>query len=164
WYHDHAVGINRLNIFAGLLGAFIVRDQVEAGFNLPGGKYDIPLIIYDRMFDRNSQLYYPVSPNPGAPWITEFFGDTMLVNGKVFPYLEVGPHKYRFRILNGANGRFFHLSLSNGQPFHQIGTDAGLLPSPIELKGLLLAPAERADIIVDFSAYGGQQIVFKDDA
>jgi spore coat protein A len=110
------------------------------------------------------QLYYPVSGTPGAPWITEFFGETMLVNGRVFPYLEVEPRKYRFRILNGANGRFFHLSLSNGQPFHQIGTDAGLLPSPVELRSLLLAPAERADIIVDFSAYGGKPITLNSDA
>ena len=76
WYHDHAMGINRLNIFAGLVGTFIVRDEVEAGLNLPAGKYEIPLIIFDRMFDRESQLYYPVSANPASPWITEFFGDT----------------------------------------------------------------------------------------
>ena len=163
WYHDHAVGINRLNIFAGLLGAFIVRDQVEAGFNLPGGKYDIPLIIYDRMFDRNSQLYYPVSPNPAAPWITEFFGDTMLVNGKIFPYLEVEPRKYRFRLLNGANGRFFHLSLANRKAFHQIGSDGGLLPAPVELNNLMLAPVERVDLVVDFAGHGGESITLKSD-
>ena len=164
WYHDHAMGINRLNIFAGLMGVFVIRDEVEAALNLPSGKYDIPLVICDRTFDLEGQLYYPVSGTPGAPWITEFFGETMLVNGRVFPYLEVEPRKYRFRILNGANGRFFHLSLSNGQPFHQIGTDAGLLPSPVELRSLLLAPAERADIIVDFSAYGGKPITLNSDA
>jgi spore coat protein A len=164
WYHDHAMGINRLNIFAGLLGAFIIRDQAEAGLNLPGGKYDIPLIIYDRMFDRNSQLYYPVSANPAAPWITEFFGDTMIVNGKIFPYLEVEPRKYRFRLLNGANGRFFHLSLANRQVFHQIGSDGGLLPSPVELTSLMLAPAERADLVVDFAGHGGESITLKSDS
>ena len=163
WYHDHAMGINRLNIFAGLIGAFIVRDEVEAGFNLPGGRYEVPLIIYDRMFDRNSQLYYPVSANPDSPWITEFFGDTMLVNGRIFPYLEVEPRKYRFRVLNGANGRFFHLSLANRQTFHQIGTDTGLLPSPIELSSLLLAPAERADLVVDFAGHAGEAISLKSD-
>ena len=164
WYHDHAMGINRLNIFAGLIGVFIIRDEIEAALNLPSGGYDIPLVICDRMFDREGQLYYPVSGTPGAPWITEFFGDTMLVNGRIFPYLEVEPRKYRFRVLNGANGRFFHLSLSNGQRFHQVGTDAGLLPAPIELKSLLLAPAERADLVVDFSAYGGRQITVKSDS
>jgi spore coat protein A len=163
WYHDHAAGINRLNIFAGLLGAFIVRDEVEESLNLPSQQYEIPLIIYDRMFDRNSQLYYPVSPNPAAPWVTEFFGDVMLVNGKIFPYLEVEPRKYRFRVLNGANGRFFHLSLTNRMPFHQIGTDGGLLSSPVELNSILLAPAERVDLIVDFAGYDGESIALKSD-
>jgi len=163
WYHDHAMGINRLNIFAGLVGAFIIRDEIEASLNLPKGKYEIPLIVYDRMFDRESQLYYPVSANPASPWIPEFFGDAILVNGKVFPYLEVEPCKYRFRILNGANSRFFHLSLANCQSFYQIGTDTGLLPSPLELRNLMLAPAERADLIVDFAGHAGENIALKSD-
>jgi spore coat protein A, manganese oxidase len=163
WYHDHAVGINRLNIFAGLIGVFIIRDEIEAGLNLPGGKYEIPLVINDRMFDKDGQLYYPLSGNPDSPWITEFFGDTMLVNGKIFPYLEVEPRKYRFRVLNGANARFFHISLANRQSFYQIGTDLGLLPSPIQIDNLLLAPAERADLIVDFSGKDGQLITMNSD-
>jgi spore coat protein A len=158
WYHDHAMGINRLNIFAGLVGTYIVRDEVEASLNLPAGKYEIPLIIFDRMFDRESQLYYPVSGNTASPWITEFFGNAMLVNGKIFPYLEVEPRKYRFRVLNAANGRFFHLSLTNQQRFHQIGSDTGLLPAPVELQSLLLAPAERADLVIDFSSHAGEAI------
>ncbi len=164
WYHDHALGINRLNVVAGLLGAFLIRDPVEDSLNLPSGKYEIPLIIYDRMFDEQSQLYYPVSPVPNAPWVPEFFGDAILVNGKLLPYLEVEPRKYRFRVLNGANGRFFHLSLSNGQLFHQIGTDQGLLPAPVPLDRLLLAPSERADLVVDFTDHAGEQIVLKNDA
>jgi spore coat protein A len=164
WYHDHALGINRLNVAAGLLGAFFVRDSVEDSLNLPSGKYEIPLIMYDRMFDEQGQLYYPVSPDPKAPWIPEFFGDATLVNGKLFPYLEVEPRKYRFRVLNGANGRFFHLSLSNGQSFHQIGTDQGLLATPVSLDYLQLAPSERADLIVDFADHAGEQIVVKNDA
>ena len=104
-------------LLAGLFGVFLIRDSVEDSLNLPKGKYEIPLVIYDRMFDEQSQLYYPVSPDPKAPWIPEFFGDAILVNGKLFPYLEVEPRKYRFRVLNGANSRFFHLSLSNGQSF-----------------------------------------------
>lgn len=114
------------------------------------------------MFDRESQLYYPVSANP-SPWIPEFFGDAILVNGKIFPYLEVEPRKYRFRLLNGANGRFFHLSLANGQTLYQIGTDTGLLPSPLELRDLMLAPAERADLIVDFAGHDGENIILKSD-
>jgi len=158
WYHDHAMGINRLNIFAGLVGAFIVHDDIEAALNLPQGKYEIPLVIYDRMLDRDGQLYYPVSADPDAPWIPEFFGDIILANGKAWPYLEVEPRKYRFRLLNASNGRFFRFSLSNAQTLHQIGTDLGLLPAPVELKSVFLAPAERADLIVDFSGRAGQRI------
>jgi spore coat protein A len=158
WYHDHAMGINRLNIFAGLAGAAIIHDEVEAALNLPSGKYEIPLVIWDRMFDPNGQLYYPVSANADAPWIPEFFGDVMMVNGKAWPYLEVEPRKYRFRVLNAANGRFFRFSFSDGRPFHQIGTDAGLLPAPVELKSVFMAPAERADLIVDFSTRAGKTV------
>ena len=86
-----------------------------------------------------------------------------LVNGKLLPYLEVEARKYRFRVLNGANGRFFHLSLSNGQDFHQIGTDQGLLPAPVTLRQLILAPAERADVIVDFSGQAGAKIIVNND-
>jgi spore coat protein A len=164
WYHDHTLGINRLNVVAGLLGVFLVRDSVEDSLNLPAGKYEIPLVIYDRIFDQQGQLYYPLSPNPQSPWIPEYFGDAILVNGKLFPYLDVEPRKYRFRVLNGANGRFFHLSLSNGQTFHQIGTDQGLLPAPVPLDHVLLAPSERADLIIDFADHAGEQIVVKNDA
>jgi len=158
WYHDHAMGINRLNIFAGLAGSYIVHDEAEAALNLPSDKYEIPLVIWDRMFDTDSQLLYPVSSNPDAPWIPEFFGDIMLVNGKIWPYLEVEPRKYRLRLLNAANGRFFHFSFSDGRPFHQIGTDLGLLPAPVEVKSIVMAPAERADLIVDFSARAGKTV------
>jgi spore coat protein A, manganese oxidase len=164
WYHDHTLGINRLNVAAGLFGVFLIRDSVEDSLNLPKDRYEIPLVIYDRMFDEQSQLYYPVSPDPKVPWIPEYFGDAILVNGKLFPYLEVEPRRYRFRVLNGANGRFFHLSLSNGQTFHQIGTDQGLLPAPVALDHALLAPSERADLIVDFADHAGEQIVVKNDA
>jgi len=158
WYHDHCLGINRLNVFAGLLGAFFVRDEFEDSLDLPRGKYEIPLVIYDRDFDLEGQLNYPVSGDAKSPWVPEVFGDAVLVNGKLFPYLEVEPRKYRFRMLNGANGRFFHLTFSDGQgskgqTFHQIGTDQGLLPAPVPLTRLSIAPGERADIIVDFSLH-----------
>jgi spore coat protein A len=163
WYHDHALGINRLNVFAGLLGAFFVRDEFEDSLGLPSGKYEIPLVIYDRIFDLEGQLNYPISADPKKPWVPEVFGDAILVNGKLFPYLEVEPRQYRFRVLNGANGRFFHLSLENGQAFHQIGTDQGLLPAPLELTRASLAPAERTDLIVDFSGMEGKNVVLKND-
>jgi spore coat protein A, manganese oxidase len=163
WYHDHALGINRLNVFAGLLGAFIVRDEFEDALDLPRGKYEIPLLIYDRLFDLESQLNYPVSGDERKPWTPEVFGDAILVNGKLFPYLEVEPRKYRFRILNGANGRFFHLSLANKLGFAQIGTDQGLLPAPVPLDRVQLSPGERSDVIVDFTAQAGNNVVMTND-
>jgi spore coat protein A len=164
WYHDHALGITRLNVYAGLFGNFFVRDAFEDALNLPKGKYEIPLTLCDRSFDLGHQLYYPVSPDPESPWVSEVFGDAILANGKLFPFLEVEPRKYRFRLLNAANARFFHLALSNGQDFHQIGTDLGLLPAPVALKNLLIAPGERADLILDFSGHAGEKIVVTNDA
>jgi spore coat protein A len=163
WYHDHALGINRLNVFAGMLGAFIVRDDFEDALDLPRGKYEIPLVIYDRILDLQGQLNYPISGDAKRPWTAEVFGDAMLVNGKIFPYLEVEPRKYRFRVLNAANARFFHLSLSNEQAFHQIGTDQGLLSAPVQLKTAYISPGERADLVIDFSGQDGNNIVLKSD-
>jgi spore coat protein A len=163
WYHDHALGINRLNVFAGLLGAFFVRDEVEDGLELPRGTYEIPLVIYDRILDLDAQLNYPVSPDPKKPWTPEVFGDAIVVNGKIFPYLEVEPRKYRFRVLNGSNARFLHLSMSNESSFYQIGTDQGLLPAPVALDKVFLAPGERADLIIDFGGFGGGTFVLKND-
>jgi spore coat protein A, manganese oxidase len=163
WYHDHALGINRLNMLAGLFGLFIVRDPIEKALNLPQGKYEVPLALCDRMFDLDHQLYYPVAQNSTYPWVSEFRGNAILANGKLLPYLEVEPRKYRFRLLNAANGRFFRVALVNGQTFHQIGTDQGLLAAPLELKQIILAPAERADLVIDFSDHAGEQIVLKND-
>lgn len=164
WYHDHALGITRLNVFAGLIGFYILRDDFEEALNLPKGKYEIPLALYDRSFDHDGQLYYPVSGNPKSPWIPEYFGEAILANGKLFPYLDVEPRKYRFRVLNASNGRFLHLSLANGQKFQQIGTDQGLLGAPVELQYLQIAPGERADIILDFADHAGEKIIVKNDA
>jgi len=161
WYHDHAMGITRLNIFAGLLGGFLVRDQAEASLNLPSGKYEIPLIFYDRTLDQLGQLRYPTSSVPGAPWVSEYNGNTIVINGKIFPFLEVEPRRYRFRVLNAANFRFFNLSLSDRKPFHQIGTDLGFLPEPVELSSLSLFPAERADLLIDFGGRAGETIAMK---
>jgi spore coat protein A len=168
WYHDHALGINRLNVYAGLLGTFFIRDGVEDALNLPKGKFEVPLILYDRLLTREGQLFYPVSPDPQSPWIPEIMGNAMLVNGKLFPYLEVEPRRYRFRVLNASNARIYHLSfndkLSDKAPFAQIGTDQGLLPAPVPLTQLEIAPGERADLVVDFSEHKGAQLVLKNDA
>ncbi|MFY9909450.1 MAG: multicopper oxidase domain-containing protein [Candidatus Sulfotelmatobacter sp.] len=178
WYHDHALGINRLNVYAGLFGTFFIRDSVEESLNLPKGKYELPLLLYDRLLTREGQLLYPVSPDPQSPWMPEVYGNAILVNGKLFPYLDVEPRKYRFRVLNASNSRIYHLSLvsqSSASPgstdaatetvtFHQVGTDQGLLSAPAELKRLEIAPAERADLMIDFSEHRGTQLVLKSDA
>jgi spore coat protein A len=164
WYHDHAMGINRLNIYAGLFGLHIIRDKVEDDLHLPSGKYEVPLVLFDRDVRRDGQLDYPKSADPERPWVPEFFGETQLVNGKIFPYLEVEPRKYRFRVLNAANGRFYRLSLSEGAEIHQIGTDQGLLPAPLTVTNLQLAPGERADIVVDFANHRGAQVLLQSDS
>lgn len=164
WYHDHAMSITRLNIFAGLFGLYVIRDQFEDSLNLPGGEYELPMVLCDRSFLENGQLHYPVSGDSAHPWVPEFFGDAILVNGKLSPYCEVQPRQYRLRILNASNSRFYYLSLSNSQPLWQIGSDQGLLAHPVELKILTLAPAERADIIVDFSRCQGQNVILNTDA
>jgi spore coat protein A len=163
WYHDHALGITRLNVYAGLFGSMFVRDSFEDGLGLPKDKYEVTLTLYDRQLDSEGQLSYPVSPDPESPWVPEVFGDAILVNGKLFPYFDVEPRKYRFRVLNAANGRFFRLVLSNGPEFHQIGSDLGFLPAPVALKSLLIAPGERCDLIVDFSRHAGEKIVLTSD-
>jgi spore coat protein A len=164
WYHDHAMGITRLNLFAGLIGTFLIRDEVEQSLNLPAHERDIPLMLYDRSFDPGGQLCYPVSGDPAAPWVPEFYGNTILCNGRIYPYLEVMPARYRLRLINAANTRFFNLSLSNGAPLLQIGSDSGLLPAPVAQSALQLFPAERADVLVDFSAHAGERIYLHNQA
>ena len=163
WYHDHAMGINRLNIYAGLIGLYIVRDDVEDALNLPGGRYEVPLVICDRFLTKDGQLDYPVSGTPGAPWVPEVFGNAFLVNGTLFPYLDVEPRKYRLRVLNASNGRFYRLSFEGDLQFHQVGTDQGLLAEPVPLKKVLIAPGERADLVFDFSTVAGERVVLHDE-
>ncbi len=158
WYHDHAMGTSRLNLYAGLMGVYLLRDEQEARLKLPAGRFELPLVLYDRIFDHEGQLFYPVSPDPEHPWTDEVAGDAMVVNGRVQPFCEVEPRRYRLRVLNAANARFFRLGLSDGFRFLQIGADQGLLPAPVQLNNLLLAPGERADLIVDFAAMRGERI------
>ena len=164
WYHDHAMGLNRLNIYAGLQGMMLLRDEREDSLDLPKGQYEIPLVLYDRNFSVDGQLYYPTSGDPEHPWVPEFDGDAILINGKIRPYVEVEPRLYRFRVLNGANSRFFALSMERGQAFWQVGSDQGLLSGPVKLGYLNLAPAERADLLIDFSEAAGQRVHLKNGA
>ena len=180
WYHDHALGITRLNVYAGLAGFYLLRDDAEKALNLPQGEFEIPLMLQDRLFHHDGSLYYPKvanGPKEHPIWIQEFYGDVNCVNGKVTPFLEVEPRKYRFRILNAANSRFYHLRLFNSDAtgtiisqsfevpsFQQIGTDGGLLTVPLELRYLLIAPGERFDVVIDFSGYEGKSFSFINDA
>jgi spore coat protein A len=180
WYHDHALGITRLNVYAGLAGFYLIRDEAEHALNLPQGEHEIPLMLQDRLFHRDGSLYYPKvvnGPKEHPIWIQEFYGDMNCVNGKVMPFLEVEPRRYRFRILNAANARFYHLRLFNSDAtgnvtnqsfdvpsFQQIGTDGGLLPAPLELHYLLIAPGERFDVIIDFSGCEGKSFSLINDA
>jgi spore coat protein A len=164
WYHDHAMGITRLNTYAGLFGLYVVRDAGEDRLALPRGDYEIPVVLFDRFLKPDGQLFYPASRIAQAPWVPEFFGNSILVNGKLLPYLEVEPRLYRLRVLNASNARFFRLALAGGQSFHQIGTDQGLLARPVELKRLTMAPGERADLLIDFGAQRGEQVVLTNDA
>jgi len=160
WYHDHADQITRLNVYAGLLGLYLIRDSLDTGaepngLGVPGGAYEIPLVLADRLFDSSGQLFY----SPDSTWIPEFFGDTPLVNGAVRPYLTVEPRQYRFRILNASNARFWNLAIQGGPPVYQIGSDGGMFNKPVQIGGsLLVLPAERMDVIVDFSGFAGRTL------
>jgi spore coat protein A len=115
-------------------------------------------MVCDRLLRTDGQLDYPVSEYPGRPWVPEVFGDAILVNGKLLPYLDVEPRAYRLRIMNGSNGRFYRFSLSNKSEFHVIGNDQGLLASPVAASRIPLAPAERTDIVVDFADMAGTHV------
>ena len=179
WYHDHAMGNTRLNVYAGLAGLYNIRDEVEDALNLPSGDFEVPIVIQDRLFTEDGSLFYPsVSPVPTAPVpsiIPVLFGNVTVVNGKTWPYFEVEPRKYRFRVLNGSNSRPYRLRLvpdaapDTSLPFHQIGTDGGLLDKPVPVGKLVngspkgpqvtVAPAERADIVVDFSSFSPGDVI-----
>ncbi len=186
WYHDHTLGMTRLNVYAGPAGFYLIRggpDDLNLGYVAPGvgdhplGEYtEIPIAIQDRSFNADGSLFYPdnraffegldpsrlqipfipdyacYGPSDVSPiWNPEFFGNMMVVNGFTWPYLEVQQRRYRFRVLNGCNSRFLILKFDNGLKFYQIGAEGGFLPAPVELDQLLMAPAERADVIVDFT-------------
>lgn len=192
WYHDHTLGMTRVNVYAGPAGFYLLRGGKTdlPGGTLPSGKYEIPLVIQDRAFNADGSLFYPDNrayfeglnfpshPDPQFPgagslqipfipdsalgglpsdvspiWNPEFFGDTIVVNGQTWPFLNVEPKKYRLRLLNGSDSRFFILTADMPLTFWQVGADGGFLPAPAPQTQLLIGPAERADVIVDFSAY-----------
>lgn len=189
WYHDHTLGMTRLNVYAGPAGYWLIRggaNDMDLGYVAPGvgdnpfGEYtEIPIVIQDRSFNLDGSLFYPDNraffegllpsdfdpnfpfiPDPacgGLPsdvspiWNPEFFGNMMVVNGRTWPFLNVEQTKYRFRFLNGCNSRFLILTTDKNMTFYQIGGDQGFLPATAAQNRLLMAPAERADVIMDFS-------------
>ncbi|MFJ4850766.1 multicopper oxidase family protein [Streptomyces sp. NPDC088733] len=189
WFHDHALGVTRLNVYAGLAGFYLLRggpaDLPEGVLpgpaprlgDPPGRKYhEIPLVIQDRSFHTDGSLLYPASraafdgfngpyvPESDVPpiWNPEYFGNAMVSNGATWPVLDVEPRRYRFRTLNGCNARYLILKVVTdpvaSRPvkpalvFWQLGSEGGFLPSPVEREQLLIAPAERADVIIDFTS------------
>jgi len=201
WFHDHTLGATRVNVYGGLAAFYFLQDPTVERTDLPGGsgdtatvldystlvsgtpvpmKAEIEIAIQDRMFDTNGQLFFPdIGLNPEHPfWIPEFFGDTMIVNGKSWPVMKVEPRRYRFRFLDGCNARFLHMYLWNfvtatlGPAFWQIGTEQGLMDAPVMINPfdpvtpsyLVLAPGERADIIIDFSGFAGQTLTLANNA
>jgi spore coat protein A, manganese oxidase len=169
WYHDHALGLTRLNVLSGLAGFYLIRNASDPVENLlPYGEYEVPLAIQDRSFLTDGSLYYPsegVNPTVHPYWQNSFLGNTIVVNGAAWPNMNVKQGEYRFRILDGSNARFYQLSFSNGMAFTQIGSEGGFLKAPAQMTSKLISPAERIDILVDFSNVPvGTKIILKNSA
>ncbi|WP_265108742.1 multicopper oxidase family protein [Halosolutus halophilus] len=181
-YHDHARGISRLNNYAGLVGPYRIKSKQEEHLGLPDGEYDVPLVLADRSFTNDGELYYP------GMFMANVAGDTPTVNGAAYPYMEVEPRKYRFHVINVSNGRAYDLGLVEGEPeddghhddddghhgdvptLHQISAGHGFLEDVVpigphgDMESLVIAPFERAELVVDFSDYAGQTFTVTNDA
>ncbi|MER8090053.1 O-aminophenol oxidase PhsA [Streptomyces sp. NPDC094048] len=182
WYHDHAMNITRWNVYAGLVGTYLIRDDEEDALGLPSGERELPLILADRNLDTdedgrlNGRLLHKTTvvveadPESGKPVSIPFLGPYTTVNGRIWPHLDVDDAWYRFRLVNASNARIYDLVLvddeNNPVPgvIRQIGSDGGLLPRPVPvdfdevLPQLTIAPAERMDLLIDFSALAGRRV------
>src|SRR5712692_3419531 len=163
WYHDHAVDATGRHVYMGLAGFYILTDDYEDSLPLPKGDNDVPLMIQDRLFNADGSLNYTLTDGDDGTIVNGVTGDTILVNGVVQPYHEVGTRKVRFRIVNGSNARLYRLALSSGQHLIQIGSDGGLLSRPVSRASIDVYPAERIDVVIDFSGYPlGTRVVLMD--
>ena len=164
WYHDHRMDFTGPQVWRGLAGLHLISDDVEDALDLPAGDRDLPLMIMDRSFSADGSFAYPSldprllgTPGVREPYTSGVLGDVILVNGRPWPVLEVAAARYRFRIVNASNARRYRLGLepapTDGPVFTQIGSDGGLLPTPVRHDTILVAPAERFDVIVDFGGY-----------
>jgi spore coat protein A, manganese oxidase len=149
WFHDHAMHHTAENVYHGLAGLYLITDEFERSLPLPSGAQDVALVIQDRLFNQDGSFDYPVGALDHST--NGVLGNVVLVNGKPWPRFEVAARKYRFRILNGSNARAYRLALSGGRPFMLIGTEGGLVHRPVRLGSLPISPAERYEIVVDFS-------------
>jgi len=154
WYHDHTMDVTGSHVWHGMAGFYLLTDSVEEALNLPSGAYEVPLVIQDRKFNSTGALVYNKTLNGET-------GDVALVNGTIQPYLNVAARKYRFRVLNGSNSRIYSLSLSNGASFKVLGMEGGLLGAPVTVTSITLAPAERADIVIDFSGMMNMNVTLR---
>ncbi|CAK9164042.1 unnamed protein product [Ilex paraguariensis] len=169
WYHDHAMGLTRVNILAGLSGAYIIRQpNVEAPLGLPhGDEFERPLVIFDRSFRTDGSIYMNSTgnnPSIHPQWQPEYFGDAVIVNGKAWPHMIVKRRKYRFRIINASNARFFKFFFTNGLDFIHVGSDSAYHERPVIIDEILMAPSEIADVIVDFSKSKSDSAILANDA
>lgn len=169
WYHDHALGLTRINILAGLVGAYIIRHpELEAPLGLPSGdEFDRSLIVFDRSFRTGGSIYMnSTGDNPSIHphWQPEYFGDAIIVNGKAWPRLTVRRRKYRFRIINASNARFFRFFFTNGLGFTHVGSDSAYLNQPVVTNAIILGPSEIADVVVDFSNSRNDTAILANDA
>jgi FtsP/CotA-like multicopper oxidase with cupredoxin domain len=156
WYHDHGVHHTASNVFMGLAGMYRMHDALEQSLPIPKGRYDVPLIISDTMFDNKGQLLFNDNDHSGA------FGDVILVNGRAWPVMKVERRKYRFRILNASVTRSYRWQLDSGQPLVVIGTDGGLTAAPQPVQQLPHGNAERYEVIIDFAKYKiGQRVTLR---
>jgi FtsP/CotA-like multicopper oxidase with cupredoxin domain len=177
WFHDHTLGATRLNVYAGLAGGYLIKDPANDPANLPPL---VPLVIQDRMFDTNGQLFFPAdtannflwTPNPEHPyWVPEFVGDVIVVNGKAWPFLNVERKRYTFLLLNGSNARTYEMFLIDPAGvavpprMWVIGTDDGYMDKPVQVKKLTMMSGERYQVIVDFSTVpAGTNLILKNTA
>ena len=184
WFHDHAMGATRTNVYSGMAAFYLLRDPEREPVRLPKGRYEIEMAIQDRQFDTNSQLFFPdgsgancgsglpgdpcLNGAPGNPtvhpfWIPEFIGDVAVVNGAPWPYLNVEPRRYRFRLLDGSNARFYNLDFGAAKVY-AIGSDGNYVNAPARVSKVFMGPGERYDVIVDFGGLNGQTITVTNDA
>jgi spore coat protein A len=195
WYHDHTLGATRFKPYLGLAAAYLILDDIDNGSTItvngpdkdrkgklikhvqkvPAGYgiYHLPLVIQDKQFNDNGTLFYPTVADGGSGghpiWVPEFFGDTPVINGKAYPYLDAQPRRYRLRLLNGSQARFYNLGFKKADnsylTFYVIGSEGGLLPAPAAKTKLLISPGERFDVIVDFTGIAvGSTVMMTNDA